>query len=103
MARLVQSLILLFLSLVAAGTYAANVRTAGPFSGSLHGGTVTLLDDGRIVALGGDTVSVWDPQERQWLFPQMQTQPRRYLHTATLVGNDRIVFAGGLDSSGDRH
>jgi hypothetical protein len=101
MARLVQILILL-LSLVTAVAYAANVRTAGPFSGSLRGGTVTLLDDGRIVVLSGDTVSIWDPHERQWLLPQLQRQPRRYLHTATLVGNDRIVFAGGIDAS-DSH
>src|ERR1043166_8693303 len=101
MARLVQFLIFL-LSLVTAVTYAANVRTAGPFSGSLRGGTVTLLDDGRIVVLSGDTLSIWDPHERQWLLPQLQRQPRRYLHTATLVGNDRIVFSGGIDAS-DSH
>src|ERR1700758_1268916 len=98
MPRLFLSWLLL---LVCVGTYAANVRTAGPFSGAARGGSVTVLDDGRIVALG-DTAALWDPEQRQWNLPrEPELQAHRHLHTATLVANDHIVFAGGLDASGN--
>src|SRR5262245_595510 len=93
---------LLFL-LLALDTQAANVRTAGPFVGGQRGGTVTALDDGRLVAVGGGGIAIWDPAARQWTLPRDATQPQRVLHTATRVGNERIVFVGGLEARGDRY
>jgi N-acetylneuraminic acid mutarotase len=99
--RLGASLLLLFM--LSAGTLAANIRSAGPFSGLQQGGSVTLLEDGRIVTFGGGNAAIWDPEHRKWTLPaDARSQPRRYLHSATQVRNDRIVFAGGLDTYGNR-
>ena len=94
----------LLLVLLACDVRAANVRTAGPFIGSQRGGTVTMLDDGRIVSFGGGNAAIWNPERRQWIpSREAELQPRRYLHTATVVGNERIVFAGGLDAYSNRY
>jgi Kelch motif/Galactose oxidase, central domain len=94
---------LLGLCIVVGVAHAATVRTAGPFFGGLRGSTVTLTDDGRILIYTGDSASLWDPESRRWKVQQsLQQQPRRYLHTATAVNGNRVIFAGGLDVLGNR-
>jgi N-acetylneuraminic acid mutarotase len=97
------SVVLLGLCFVTGASHAAAVRTAGPLSGNLQGATVTLTDADRILIFGGGTATLWNPQLRRWEHQRTAEQePRRYLHTATVIGGQRVIFAGGLDTVGSR-
>jgi len=72
--------------------------------------TATLLDDGRVVIAGGttpdlpatdiaDTVEIYDPATGRFS-PAGALHKRRTEHTATLLGDGRILFAHGR-SEGD--
>lgn len=61
--------------------------------------TVTLLDDGRVLAAGGDeppgrTAELLDPDNMTWAETAPMVTPRR-AHTATLLATGRVLVVGG--------
>ena len=67
--------------------------------------TVSLLRDGRVVAIGGFTGSgitnsteVYDPGSRTWTLKGAMAVPRAG-HTATVLGNGKVLVAGGFVGS----
>ncbi len=82
-------------------THAAAIRNAGPTPPMREGQSVTALPDGRILIYGaGYGASLaWSPQRRNWeaLGPAAGSTPR-YLHSATLATDGRVVIAGGVGS-----
>ena len=66
--------------------------------------TLTLLPDGRALAVGGmdvdafeplDTTEIFDPATNEWLPGPDMAEPR-YDHTATLLPDGRIFLFGGI-------
>lgn len=76
-----------------------------------EGQTTTLLDDGRVLLVGGGDAndgpagppSVYDPQTGAWEQTGAMRVPRRH-HTATLLASGKVLVAGGegFDTDGDR-
>ena len=70
------------------------------YTGSLNVGrflhTATLLPDGKVLAVGGLTVTaeLYDPATGMWSFTG-QTSEKRLGHTATLLLDGRVLIAGG--------
>jgi WD40 repeat protein len=71
--------------------------------------TATLLADGRLLVVGGQTADpasaeIYDPQTGQFT-PTGSLHTGRVFHTATLLPNGKVLIAGGRDthdlSSGD--
>lgn len=56
--------------------------------------TLTKLDDGRVVAAGGDSACVYDPATGTWSEAMLLHQ-RRVAHAAVLVRPDKVLLAGG--------
>lgn len=79
----------------------AGVRTTGPALPAIRGyQTDTLLNDGRVLLVGGfssaalATTAIFDPSTNTWTAgPSMTTA--RYLHTATLLRDGRVLVVGG--------
>ncbi|HEX7273427.1 MAG TPA: kelch repeat-containing protein [Casimicrobiaceae bacterium] len=81
------------------------------FTGSLnvprYGHTATLLQDGRVLVVGGtgsgnttlDSAELYDPVAGTWSLTGSMHLPRT-LHTATLLSDGRVLVAGGLTSPG---
>lgn len=71
-----------------------------------RGFTLTLLDDGRLLAAGGvdpggapqTSVEAWDPRSETWSAAGEMKVPRAY-HTATVLEDGKVLFAGGLTSA----
>jgi N-acetylneuraminic acid mutarotase len=71
--------------------------------------STTLLRDGRVLVAGGAmggglneilaTAEVYAPATNAWSSVGAMTTPRQR-HTATLLGDGRVLVAGGVDSSG---
>ena len=60
--------------------------------------TLTLLADGRVVAIGGlnrANAEIWNPATRQWRLATGAMRHTREVHTATLLPNGRVLVAGG--------
>lgn len=89
--------------------------SAGYLSGEvgLTGHTATLLGDGRVLVAGGEgprglvgqpcdaqnpSAQVWDPGRNTFFNGPCMTVPRRD-HTATRLGDGRVLVAGGIDPS----
>jgi hypothetical protein len=74
-----------------------------PVARAFH--TATLLDDGRVLLVGGDTRTgiatsavVFDPGAGVWSSPIAMEARRR--HTATLLADGRVLIAGGQGTGG---
>ncbi|MBH9577059.1 Kelch repeat-containing protein [Inhella proteolytica] len=73
--------------------------------------TATRLRDGRLLVAGGSssegyfggvspTLELWDPQTGQWRFAARPLQQPRQGHSATLLGDGRVLFVGGFTGTG---
>ncbi|MDC0681585.1 kelch repeat-containing protein [Sorangium atrum] len=64
-------------------------------------GTATLLQDGRVLVMGGSDASaeVYDPAADVWTLVAT-ANARRYNHTATLLQDGRVLVAGGSSDDG---
>ena len=69
--------------------------------------TATLLDDGRVLVVGGrsttatlSTCEIYNPISGTWSSAASITGTRRW-HTATLLNDGRVLVAGGNASNGD--
>jgi N-acetylneuraminic acid mutarotase len=69
--------------------------------------TATLLNDGRVLVVGGSnststalaSTEIYDPQARAWSAgPALAAA--RMLHSATLLSDGRVLVAGGVNASG---
>ena len=62
-------------------------------------GAVVALPDGRVVVAGGPRVEVFDPADGSMTTVRETAQPRRSFVTATVVGDRRVLVAGGYDDA----
>jgi N-acetylneuraminic acid mutarotase len=68
-------------------------------------GTATLLQNGKILLVGGRngtavaSVELYDPSSNAWSFAAPMSTPRGY-HTATLLPNGKVLVVGGWNDSG---
>jgi hypothetical protein len=67
----------------------------------------TLLGDGSVLLAGGSNegggltaAELYVPVTRSWMPAGRLAIPRAYGHTATLLRNDRVLVAGGIDADG---
>jgi hypothetical protein len=89
----------------ATGTWTTTGEMAVPRSGH----AATRLPNGKVLVTGGfdqqecypdcpvpihQTAEIYDPNSGTWSFAGYMTGPR-FLHTATLLGNGRVLLAGG--------
>ncbi|MEX2621608.1 MAG: kelch repeat-containing protein, partial [Egibacteraceae bacterium] len=92
--------------------YAQGVwELAGQMASIRFEGSLTLLDDGRVLAAGGrneirdeitvDTAEVFDPLTGQWEDTGSLSGPRSH-HSATLLPDGRVLVAGGFAGSNDQ-
>jgi Galactose oxidase, central domain/Kelch motif len=81
----------------------------GPLHEPRGNQTATLLNDGRVLVVGGQadrhgaplaSAEIYDPATRTWT-PTASMATARYVHTATLLPNGEVLVAGGLTASGD--
>ncbi|MCM2315410.1 MAG: hypothetical protein NDJ92_09705 [Thermoanaerobaculia bacterium] len=78
----------------------STVRTAGNMTVGRAGDTATLLQDGRVLIVGGldeATAEIYDPSTRRFS-PTASMRARRWLHTATLLPDGKVLIAGGRSS-----
>src|SRR2546426_1995858 len=63
-----------------------------------QGHTATVLADGRVLIVGGDsaTAELFDPTNRTFVAVSNMSRARRG-HTATLLSDGRVLVAGGAD------
>ncbi len=67
------------------------------------GAAAALLDDGRVIVIGGYEVSsaeIWDPASGQWTTSGSMAAPREEA-TATLLAGGRVLVVGGHDGGGE--
>jgi hypothetical protein len=80
-------------------------------TGSMHdkrfGHTATLLNDGKVLVVGGlisqrlgivSSCELYDPAIGSWNLTHSLSVPR-YFHTATLLSDGKVLVAGGYDGS----
>ncbi len=90
-------------------------RSVGSLNMSRTGHTATLLQNGQVLIVGGNndpaggndatlaSAELYDPVSQTFSYTGSLTTPR-YLHTATLLPNGKVLIVGGaqtLDSYGD--
>ena len=75
------------------GTFVATGSMSGP---RYWGFTATLLNDGRVLVIGGSEASaeLYDPSAGKFISAGTMSTPRAG-HTATLLADGRILIAGG--------
>ena len=77
------------------------------------GATLTLLSDGRVLIAGGEhpdgiqqgqfsTTEIFDPATNLWTPGPGLSEPRSF-HSATLLPDGRVMFAGGVKVEEDRY
>ena len=84
----------------------------GPMSVQRFGHTLTLLPDGRVLAVGGEeqvgdymlysSTEVFDPETNTWSAGPELSQPRSS-HSATLMPDGSVLLAGGISQDGERY
>ena len=77
-------------------------NTVSPMSEGRYGNTATLLPDGKVLVVGGDSANsavLYDPDQDLWSTAETMNVPR-YLHTATALSDGRVLVAGGVDRFG---
>ena len=71
----------------------------GPHLNEAHGAggtpTLTLLQDGRVLLVGGNGAEIYDPATNTWRLTEQRLSAPRFKHTATLLTNGRVLIAGG--------
>lgn len=75
----------------------------GPLNTPHSSHTATLLDDGRVLVVGGnsnatDRAEVYTPATRQWTYTGSLHTPRAG-HTATLLSNGKVLVVGGVNKA----
>lgn len=107
---LFSSSLALFLNPVTAnaqtGTFTA---TASPMTAARYFATATVLPDGKVLIAGGDNTAsesgalasaeLYDPALGTFTATAGPMTAARYLHTATLLPNGKVLIAGGLDNN----
>lgn len=92
-------------SLAAAGT---SEPTLGDRIAAVDGHTATVLDDGRVVLVGGVDVNtgqalglieIFDPQTQAFSVSSATLGTPRSAHTATLLPDGRVLVLGGTDTN----
>jgi hypothetical protein len=71
-------------------------------------GRLVRLTDGRIIVIGGfrdpdtatDTIEVWDPAAQRFELLAVRLATARGEHTVTLLGDGRVLIAGGVAQPG---
>jgi uncharacterized repeat protein (TIGR02543 family) len=79
--------------------------TTGSMTAPRYGFTLTLLPNGKVLAVGGSSNSdgvmssaeLYDPGTRTWLATGAMNIPRMW-HTATLLSNGKVLVVAGGDS-----
>lgn len=92
---------------------------AAPMADPRLGHTLTVLDDGRVLAAGGTgpdgpasagggqtlrpqaSAELFDPSSGEWQQAGGSMGAPRFEHTATLLGDGRVLIAGGLSPDGE--
>ncbi len=84
---------------------AVDFTSAGPLNTARWGHTVTLLNNGKVLVVGGSGSSgalceaeLYDPATGAWT-PTGSPSAARMNHTATLLPNGKVLVAGGTDGS----
>jgi hypothetical protein len=87
-----------------------SINQVGSMNEGRYNHTVTLLDSGKVLVLGGtgdgktslDSAEVYDPETGVWsiLSPMSQSRMR---HTATGLDSGKVLVTGGYDGSGRGH
>jgi hypothetical protein len=76
------------------------IASAGSPAVGVHSHTATLLQDGRVLFVGGALTSkharLFDPKAMSWSATATPSAGRSR-HTATLLGDGRVLIAGGFD------
>ncbi len=62
-------------------------------------GAVVALGDGRVVIAGGQRINVYDPADNTMTVLRNPVLPRRSFVTATPVGRQTVLVAGGYDDA----
>ena len=88
------------------GTFTA---TTGPMTAARYFATATLLPDGKVLIAGGDnnasesgalaSAELYDPALGTFTATTGPMTAARYLHTATLLPNGKVLLAGGINTS----
>jgi|CXWL01.1.fsa_nt_gi N-acetylneuraminic acid mutarotase len=84
--------------------------TTAPLLTASSWGTATLLEDGRVLVVGGRSVTPSDPAgskrvqlyssaSETWRFGPELPQASRMLHTATLLPDGKVLIVGGVDET----
>lgn len=84
-----------------------------PLSRTRTGHTLTLLPDGRVLAVGGEdptgshylvysTTEIYDPDTNSWSLGPDLSEPRGD-HTATLMPDGRVLLIGGIGQEDERY
>lgn len=95
---------------IAEFTYAQGVwETTGDMATIRFDASLTLLDDGRVLAAGGrteirggetvETAEIYDPVNGEWTDTAAISEPRSH-HSATLLPDGRVLVAGGFGEDG---
>ncbi|MEK7832545.1 MAG: kelch repeat-containing protein, partial [Acidobacteriota bacterium] len=79
--------------------------TAGTLVTARRFHSATLLFDGRVLAVGGDTTAalktseLYDPAANKWTQQTSQMHVGHFRHTATLLPNGKVLIVSGLQST----
>ena len=67
--------------------------------------TASLLDDGRVIAIGGTSRSgnmshseIYDPETQMWMASGQMVEPRAS-HTSTVLDDGKVLVVGGTNTN----